>query len=139
MYIHKCAKTQVKFAEKYFCTEEVPVEVTNSGSELRIRFMDPISGVIYRNYTLTLCNKVYPNAFELGNGSLVSNAKQLKLIRTPKRIRETGKKYAILSSFDISDGSLFADKNLTDSQLSKLMKHSRKTKTGMEVFLGQNG
>ena len=78
--------------------------------------MDPISRVIYHSYTLSLCNKVYLNAFELVNGSWVSYAEQLKLIRTPKRIRETGEQYATLSSFGISRRGLFTDKDLRDSQ-----------------------
>ena len=45
-----------------------------------------------------------------------------------KKIRETGNEYAILSSFSISGGGLFTDKDLRDSQLSQLMKHSRKKK-----------
>ena len=69
LYMHQCAEIKVKFAEISFCKEEVPAEVRNLSSESHIRFMDPISRIIYRKYDLTLCNKVYPNAFELGNGS----------------------------------------------------------------------
>ena len=57
-------------------------------SESHIRFMDPISRVIYCNYTLTLCNKTYLNAFQSGNVSWVSYSKQLKSIRTPKRTKK---------------------------------------------------
>ena len=51
------------FANISFCTEEVPVEVTSS-SESHLKFMDSVSTVIYRNYTPTMCNRVYPKAFE---------------------------------------------------------------------------
>ena len=101
--------------------------------------MDPISRVVYRNYTLTLCNENYPNAFELGDGSWVSYRKQLKLIRALKSIREACEQYATLSSFVFRVGGRFTDKDLRDSQFSQLMKHSRKTITGREVFLGRNG
>ena len=60
LYIPQCAKIQVNFAEISFCSEEVPVEVTNMGSESHIRFKDPISRVIFRIYTLTLCKKGIP-------------------------------------------------------------------------------
>ena len=90
--------------------------------------MDPISRVIYRNDTLTLSNRVYRNAFELGNGFWVSYEKQLKLNCTPKRIRETGKN-ATLSFVDNIGVGLCTDRDLRDSQLSQLMKPSRKTKT----------
>ena len=98
--------------------------------------MDPVSRVICFNYTLTLCSRVYPKPIEIDNGSWVSYAKQLKLIRAQKRIRETGVKYATLNSLDNTGGGFFKDKDLRDS---KLMKCSRKAKTGREVFLGQNG
>ena len=96
LYIQQCAKIQVKLAEISFCTEEISVEVKNVGSESYIRFMDPISRVIYCNYTLTLCNRVYPNAFVLSNGSRVLYVKQQKLIRTPKENGETGKNMSSL-------------------------------------------
>ena len=82
LYNHPSAKIQVKFAEISFCTEEVPVEVTNVGSESHRKFTNPIRRESYRNYTLTLCNRVYLYAFELDKGSGVSYAKQLKLSRT---------------------------------------------------------
>ena len=69
----------------------------------------------YRNCTLTLCNRIYPSAFALDNGSWVSYAKQLMLIRIPKRIRGTGKKYASLSSFDNAGGGLLTDKDLREN------------------------
>ena len=56
MYIHQGAKIQAKFAEISFCTEEIPLEVRNVGSESHIKFMNPFSRVIYRNYTLALCD-----------------------------------------------------------------------------------
>ena len=64
LYIHQCEKVQVKPASMYFCTEEVTVEVTSVSSESHLRFMDPISKVTYRNYTLTNYNRVCPYAFQ---------------------------------------------------------------------------
>ena len=60
LYIYQCAKTQVNFAEISLCAEEVPVEITNVSGESHLRFMNPISRVIYRNYTLTMCIRIYP-------------------------------------------------------------------------------
>ena len=74
-----------------FSTEEAPVEVKKVGSGSHIRFMDPISRLTYHNYTLTLCNRVYLNAFELGNLSWVSHAKQLKLNSSPKQLEKPAK------------------------------------------------
>ena len=54
----------VKFAETAFYTEKVPVEVTNNYKESHLKFIYLIKKLIYRNNTLTLCNKVCPNASE---------------------------------------------------------------------------
>ena len=135
LHIHQFAKIQVKFANLSFCTEELPLEV---GIESHIRFMDRISGVIDCNNTLTLCKNFSLNAFELGNGSWVSYAKKIEVDPYLKKIRGTGEQNA-LSSFDISDGGLYTEKDLRDSQLSQLMKHTRKTITCRGVFVGQIG
>ena len=98
-YIHRCAKIQFTFANIPFCTEKLPVEVTSVSSEshLSLRFMEPTRIVIYHNYTLLMCRRVYPNAFEIGKGgSWVSYAEQLELIPTPYRIRVTGKNMQLL-------------------------------------------
>ena len=82
--------------------------------------------------------QVYPNVLELENGSLVSYAKQSKLINTPNRLTATDKNHAIFSSYEFTGEGLFTNKYLRESQLSQLMKHNRKTITGKEVFLGHN-
>ena len=135
MYIHHFLKIQVNFANVLFCTEEVLVGVTSVINESHLSFLDPISRVIFRNYALTLCNGIYPKVFELGNGSWMSYAKPLKLILTPNRIKTTGENYERFSSHNLAAKGLLT--NLRDSKLSKVMKHSRKTITGREVFLEQ--
>ena len=137
LYIHQCEKVQVKPASMYFCTEEVTVEVTSVSSESHLRFMDPISKVTYRNYTLTNYNRVCPNAFQLGNGSWLSNAKQLKLISTPKKFRAVTKN-ATVSSYDLAIEGFFRNNIFEDRQLSQFTKRSRKIIIGSGVFLGQS-
>ena len=86
-----------------------------------------------------MCNRVYPNVLELGNGSLVSYAKQLKLINTPNRLTATDNNHAIFRSYEFTGEGLFTNKYLRKIQLSQLaMKRNRKTLTGKEVFLGHN-
>ena len=77
--------------------------------------MDQISRLVNRNYTLAMCNRVYPNAFQLGNGYWVLYAKQFKLIPKPKKVRATGKKYATSSSCGLGDESFFTYKPLRGS------------------------
>ena len=68
LYIQQCAKIQLNLQKlPSFCAEVVPVEVTSVSSELHIKSIDLISRVIYRNYTLKMCNGIYPSVFELSN------------------------------------------------------------------------
>ena len=48
-----------------------------------IRYMDPISRVFYRNFTLIKCNPMYPNAHELRNGSWITYGRRIQLIEKP--------------------------------------------------------
>ena len=43
-YYHKCAKIEAGIADFPYCTEEVPV---NLGNDTQIRFMKPITQVVY--------------------------------------------------------------------------------------------
>ena len=62
LYVHKCAKVIVHVVENQFCTGEVPIRVSSDNSSEGIRYMDPISRVFYRNFTLINCNPMYSNA-----------------------------------------------------------------------------
>ena len=57
LYNYLCAKTQVKFGNIFFCTEEVTFDVTKVISESHLKIMDPISRVIYRNFFFTMSEK----------------------------------------------------------------------------------
>ena len=72
LYVHRCAKVIVHVVENQFCTEEVPVRVFSDNTSEVIIYMDPISRVLYRNFTLINCNAMYPNALELQNGSWIT-------------------------------------------------------------------
>ena len=64
LYVYRCAKLMIHVVENLFCTEEVPIRVSSDNSSEGIRYMDPISRVFYRNFTLINCNPMYPNAHE---------------------------------------------------------------------------
>ena len=55
LYVFKCAKVPIKIANFAYCTEEVPVLMENSTV---IKFLNPITQVVYPNYTLTVCDPV---------------------------------------------------------------------------------
>ena len=68
LYVHECAKVIVNVVENQFFTVEVPIRVSSDNSSEGIRYMDPISRVFSRNFTLINCNFNYPNAPELQSG-----------------------------------------------------------------------
>ena len=72
LYVHRCAKVIIHVVENQFCTEKVPIRVSFGNSSEGIRYMDSISRVFYRNFTLVNCNPMYPDAFELQNGSWIT-------------------------------------------------------------------
>ena len=82
-YVHSCAKVIVHVVENQFCNEEVPNRVFTDNSSEGIRYMDPISRVLYRNFTLSNCNTMYPNDLELQNGSWITYCRQIQLIDKP--------------------------------------------------------
>ena len=65
LYVHRCAKVIVHVVENQFCTEEVPIRVSSGNTSEVIRYMDPITKVFYRNFTLINCKPMFPNALEL--------------------------------------------------------------------------
>ena len=52
----------------HFCTEEVPVLVEGQNFS-SIRYMDPITKILYLNYTIAACNPLFPNVVKLEDGS----------------------------------------------------------------------
>ena len=69
IYFHRCAKVIVHIVENQFCTEVVPISVSSDNSSEGIRYMDPISRLFYRNFTLNKCDPMHLNALEIQNGS----------------------------------------------------------------------
>ena len=86
IYVHRCAKVIVHVVENQFCTEEVRIRVSSDITSEVIRYMDPISRVFYRNFTLINCNPMYPNALELQNGSWITYGRRIQLIEKPNNM-----------------------------------------------------
>ena len=83
LYVHRCAKVIVHVVENQFYTEEKPIRVSSDNSSEEIRYVDPISRVFYRNFTLINCNPMYPNALELQTGSWITYGRRIQLIDKP--------------------------------------------------------
>ena len=64
--VHHGAKIIVELTALNYCTEEVRIIVRQNDNQSNVRYMNPISKVFYRNFTLTKCNQLFPNVFQLG-------------------------------------------------------------------------
>ena len=99
--------------------------------------MVPISRVFHRNFKLINCNSMYPNALEPQNWSWITYGRRIKLIDKPNdmpnyRVNVNWSTSAPMKGF-------FNDIDLELSKRAQRLRHSRKTITGREVFLGQGG
>ena len=137
LYVHRCAKVIVHVVENQFCTEEVPIRVSSDNSSEEIRYMEPNSRVFYRNFTLINCNPMYPNAVELQNGSWITYGRRIQLIDKPNDMPNS--RVNVNWSTSAPMEGFFNDKDLELSKRAQRLRHSRKTITGREVFLGQGG
>ena len=73
-------KIAVPVIKNYFCAKEVPVRVSSDNSSEGTRYMDPISKVFFRNFTITNCEPLCTNALGLQNGSWNTYEQQLGLV-----------------------------------------------------------
>ena len=65
LYVPKCAKVAVHIADFPYCTEDVPAIMDNSTKK---KFMNPITHVVYPNYTLTSCDPTAPYMYKTAEG-----------------------------------------------------------------------
>ena len=64
LYVHKCAKMVETITKLSFCTEEVPVLIQGQNFS-SIRYLEPITKILYRNYTIAASNPLFPNVVNL--------------------------------------------------------------------------
>ena len=135
--VHRCAKIIVHVVENQFCTEDVPVSVSSDNSSEEIRYLDPISRVFYRNFTIINCNPMYPNAIKLQNGSWITYGRPIQLNDKPNDMPN----YRVNVNWSTSTPmeGFFNDKDLELFKRDQRLRHSRKMITEREVFLGQGG
>ena len=64
LYVHKRAK--------------MVATITKLQNFSSIRYMDPITKILYHNYTIAACNPLYPNVVKLEEGSFQQYGETLK-------------------------------------------------------------
>ena len=139
IYVHHCAKIIVELTALNSCTEEVPIIVTQNDNQSFVRYMNPIFKVFYRNFTLIKCNPLFPNVFQLGNGSWIAFGQNLTIVEKPEVLSYLEEPKREVPIFEEVFNGSFTEKQLEESQLAQMYRHSRRTITGREVFLGPNG
>ena len=77
LYVYKCAKMVATITKLTFCTEEVPVLIQGQNFS-SIRFLEPLTKILYHNYTIAACNSLYPNVVKLEDGSFQQYGETLK-------------------------------------------------------------
>ena len=141
IYVHHCAKITLKLTALNYWTQEVPIIVRQNDHQSYVRYMNPISKVFYANFRLVKCNPLFPNAFQLGNGSWIAFGQNLTIVEKPQVLSYLEEpKREVLIFKEVFD-ELFTEKQLEESRLAQMYRHSRRmiTVTGREVFLGPNG
>ena len=133
LYVHKCAKVEAHIADFPYCTEEVPVLL---GNDTVIKFMNPITQVVYPNYTLTSCDPIAPYMYRTSEGTWMHYGNDHSVARPPESL-------SVFSHLDFSDNlpslhtaGLFSYQNLRLSAKARVLKYSRRTISGREVYLG---
>ena len=133
LYVHQCAKVAVRIADFPYCTEEVPVLLGNSSI---VKFMNPITQVVYPNYTLTSCDPIAPYMYRTIEGIWMHYGNDHSVARQPESL-------SVFSHLDFDDdlpslhtAGLFSYQNLRQSAKARVLKYSRRTISGREVYLG---
>ena len=102
--------------------------------------MDPITKLMFRNYTLTSCSPLYPNLFKDGHGTWYEYGLRLrKCSSTPENfdLHSTPKEHHLAITY-LQEG-LFSTQDVLQSQKARNLRHNRKTIVGREVFRNEKG
>ena len=131
LYVHKCAKMVATITKLPFCTDEVPVLVEGQNFS-SIRYMDPITKILYHNNTIAACNPLFPNVVKLEDGSFQQCGGTLK-----KFNREIYQ-WLMSNNLNVSDEnlhrSLFSISDVKQSQIAGTIRHNRKGIISREAF-----
>ena len=139
LYVHKCAKIAVQVADFPYCTEEIPVYVNKGLNRSELRFMNPITQVIYPNHTLTACDPIAPYMYKTAEGLWMQYGSSVNPARTPDSLD-------IFTTFEFTQNltslhtaGLFSYENLKKSSQARILKYSRRTIPGREIYKTDGG
>ena len=136
LYAHKCAKMVATRTKLPFCTEEVPVLVEGQNFS-SIRHMDPITKILYLNYTIAACNPLYLNVVKLEDGSFQQYGETLKKFN--REIYQWSMNYNLNVSDENLHRSLFSISDVKQSQIARTIRHNSKEIISREAFRDSDG
>ena len=121
-----------------FCTEEVPVLVKGQNfSEASIRYMDPITKIVYHNYTIAACNPLYAIVVKLEDGSFQQYGEMLK------KFNRDIFQWSMNNNLNVSDEnlhrSLFSISDAKHIQIARTIRHNCKGALSREAFRDLDG
>ena len=83
LYVHKFDKAALNIADLPYCTEEVPAIKDTSA---KIEYMNPITQVVYPNYTLTSCDPIVPQMYKTAEGIWMHYGSDHSVARNPESL-----------------------------------------------------
>ena len=108
-----------------FYTKQIPVLVEGQNFS-SIRYMDPITEILYHDYTIAACNPLYPNAVKLEDGSFQQYGETLK--NWNRKIYQWSMNSNLNVSNENLNCSLFAISDLKQIQIAQKICHNSKGK-----------
>ena len=110
----------------------------NRGSEFfSIRYMDPITKILYHNYTMAACNPLFPNVVKLEDGSFQQYGETLKKFN--REIYQWSMNNNLSVSNENLHCSLFSISDVKQSQIAKAFCHNSKGIISRETFRDSDG
>ena len=82
---------------------------------------------------------MFPNVFKLGNGSWIAFGQNLTIVEKSQVLSFLEEPKSGVTIFKEAFDGLITEKQLEECQLVQMYRHSRRTITGIEVFLAPNG
>ena len=129
IYVHHCAKIIVELFALNYCTDEVPIIVTQNDSQSFVCYMNAISKDFYKKFTLIKCNPLFPNIFQLGNASWIAFGQNLTIVEKPQVLSYLEERKREVPIFKEVFNGFFTEKQLEESRLAQMYRQIRRTIT----------
>ena len=97
-----------------------------------VRYMDPITKILYHNYTIAACNLLYPNVVKLEDRSFQQYGETLK--KFYRQIYQRSMKSNLIVSDENLHRSFFSTSDVKQSQIAWTIRHNSQGTISSEAF-----